>query len=89
MPVQWLAQPTGSWLAKPLASGRTSSPHLISSHKKKQKKEEEAERGEQRREGKLQTHTEQIDEKRHSPSALLVCDTLADNAQSVHSVAGG
>ena len=58
--------------------------HLTSSHKKK-----EAERGEQRREGRLQTHTEQIDEKRHSPSALLVCDTLADNSQSVHSVAGG
>lgn len=27
--------------------------------------------------------------KRHSPSALVVCDALADNAGSVHSVAGG
>lgn len=83
MPVAWLGQPTGSWLAKPFSQWTDiiTSPHLT--------KKKEAERGEQRREGRLQTHTEQIDEKRHSPSALLVCDTLADNAQSVHSVAGG
>lgn len=83
MPVAWLGQPTGSWLAKPFSQWTDiiTSPHLT---KKKKEAERRAAEG-----GRLQTHTEQIDEKRHSPSALLVCDTLADNAQSVHSVAGG
>lgn len=51
--------------------------HPTSSHTKKH------------RGGRLQTHTVRTDDKKHSPSALLVCDTRADNAESVCSGSGG
>lgn len=71
----WLVKPTGSSFPKSPARGRTSSPYLISQKKNSR--------------GRLQTHTVQTDDKKHSPSALLVCDTRADNAGSACSGSGG
>lgn len=63
----WLTPQTVSWLAKPWRVDRHH--HLTSSHKTQR----EEPGGEQRREGRLQTHNSRP---KHSPSALLVCDTL-------------
>ncbi len=78
-------------LAKPLAGGRTSSPHLIShTHTHTHTKKKEKPRGERRREGRLQTHTrcEQTTKSTHH-LRFLSATHWADNAESARSVAGG
>lgn len=75
--VAYTTEPASGWLAKPFypVDGHH---HLTSSHKKKEAAERRAASG--GRGGCRHTRCKQA-RKRHSPSALLFCDTLAQNAE--------